>query len=151
VPVALQSIVTRPAVESDRAFIVDCFLRAMQPSLTARRGEWNAREERDRFERSLDLERATVVQVGDLAVGFVMLIELPHVLLVHTIAILPEHQGRGIGTEVIRDIVNLGRQTGRHVVLSVLKVNARAEALYRRLGFEIRESAGEHDHMQFAR
>jgi len=150
VAVASQSVSTRPAVESDRSFIVECFLCAMQPSLAARRGEWNEREERDRFERSLDLERSTVVQIGDLAVGFVVLIELPHVLLVHTIAILPEHQGRGIGTEVIRDVVNLGRQTGRHVVLSVLKVNARAAALYRRLGFEVRESAGDHDHMQFA-
>jgi ribosomal protein S18 acetylase RimI-like enzyme len=150
VPVAPQGIATRPAVESDWSFIVDCFLRAMQPSLTVRRGQWNEREERDRFEGSLDLDRATVVEIDDLAVGFVVLIELPHVLLVQTIAILPEHQGRGIGSEVIRDVVNLGRQTGRQVVLSVLRVNARAAALYRRLGFEIRESAGEHDHLQFA-
>lgn len=145
-----ESIATRPAVESDRPFIVDCFLRAMQPSLTVRRGAWNEREERERFERALDVGRTTIVQADGVDVGFVVLVELPDVLLVHTIAIAPEHQGHGIGTEVIRDVVNLGRQTNRHVVLSVLKVNAGAEALYRRLGFEIRESHGDYHHMQFA-
>jgi len=148
---APQSIATRPAVESDRAFVVDCFLRAMQPSLTARRGNWNPLQERERFERALDLDRTTIVLAGDAAVGFVVLVELRHVLQVHTIAVLPEHQGRGIGSEIIADVVNLGRQTGRAVVLSVLKVNVRAQALYRRLGFEIRESADDHHHMQFAR
>lgn len=150
-PVAAESIVARPAQDADRPFIVDCFLRAMEPSLTARRREWNEPEERERFERAFDVDRTTVVHASNVAVGFVVLIELPHVLLVHTIAIAPEHQGRGIGTEVIRDIVHLGRRAGRHVVLSVLKVNTRAQALYRRLGFEIRESFGDHHHMQFAR
>ncbi len=146
-----QAIVTRPAVDSDRAFLVDCFLRAMRPSFTLRRGAWNEREERDRFEGALDLDRTTIIETDDARIGFVVLVELRHVLQVHTIAIAPEHQGRGIGTEVLRDVVNIGRQTGREVVLSVLKVNARAEALYRRLGFEVRESSEDHLHLQFAR
>lgn len=53
------------------------------------------------------------------------------------IALLPEAQGRGIGTQLIRDILRAAQQRrGVPVRLSVF-VNNPAKALYARLGFEI--------------
>ena len=49
------------------------------------------------------------------------------------IEILPEAQGRGIGTAVIRDL--LGR--GRVVRLHVFTNNVRARRLYEKLGFSV--------------
>ena len=49
------------------------------------------------------------------------------------IELAPDHQGRGVGGRLIRDI--LDRADGKRVVLSVLAVNHRAYRLYRRLGF----------------
>ena len=66
------AIDTRPAVEADRAFVVDCFLRAMRPSLTAWRGGWNEPRERIRFEEALDLASTTIIGADDEPVGFVM-------------------------------------------------------------------------------
>jgi len=143
------NIVTRPAVHADLPFILDCFLRAMRPSLTAWRGEWNEPRERTRFVDVLDLDRTTIIEVDEERIGFLMLVELPRVLQLHTIAIVPEHQGRGIGSEVVRDVVNIGRQTGRHVVLSVLKANPRAEALYVRLGFLVVEETEYYRHLRW--
>ena len=141
---------TRPAGDGDRAAIVDCFLRAMRESLTARYGRWDEARERARFEDALDLDRTTIVEAGGADVGFVMIAEAPHLLQIHTIALLPEHQGRGIGSEVVRDLVAIGRQTGRDVVLSVLKTNPRAERCYARLGFVPVDESGSHRHMRFA-
>jgi GNAT superfamily N-acetyltransferase len=48
--------------------------------------------------------------------------------------ILPEHQGRGIGTALMNEL--LGRTTHRHTLLSTTADPAdRAKVLYRRLGF----------------
>lgn len=48
--------------------------------------------------------------------------------------ILPEHQGRGLGTALLREL--LGRTTHRHTLLSTTADPAdRAKVLYRRLGF----------------
>lgn len=49
------------------------------------------------------------------------------------IELRPEHQGRGIGSHIIRGLI--ARADGKPVTLSVLDVNDRAYQLYRRLGF----------------
>jgi ribosomal protein S18 acetylase RimI-like enzyme len=54
-------------------------------------------------------------------------------ILLALIELAPEYQGRGIGTRLIRELVN--RADGKRVTLSVLGVNDRAYQLYRRLGF----------------
>lgn len=51
------------------------------------------------------------------------------------IALLPEGQGRGIGTAVLHRVMTAARTDGADVDLHVALDNPRAEALYRRLGF----------------
>jgi ribosomal protein S18 acetylase RimI-like enzyme len=46
----------------------------------------------------------------------------------------PEHQRRGIGGRIVRDLLREARERGQPVTLKVLKVNP-AKALYERLGF----------------
>jgi len=58
-------------------------------------------------------------------------------LTIVEIQIAPEFQGRGIGTEVLRDIIEIGRENRLKVALGVLKVNEKAERLYEKLGFKI--------------
>src|SRR5882757_5443639 len=49
------------------------------------------------------------------------------------IELAPEYQGRGIGSRLIRELID--GAGGKRVTLSVLGVNDRAYQLYRRLGF----------------
>jgi ribosomal protein S18 acetylase RimI-like enzyme len=49
------------------------------------------------------------------------------------IELAPEYQGRGIGSRLIRVLID--GAGGKRVTLSVLGVNDRAYQLYRRLGF----------------
>lgn len=50
------------------------------------------------------------------------------------IAIFPEHQNRGVGTEMIRNLIRESELSGRPLRLQVVKGN-RAAGLYERLGF----------------
>src|SRR5215211_5883167 len=50
------------------------------------------------------------------------------------IALLPEQRGAGIGTRLLRDLLDEGRRTGKRVSIHVEKHN-RALRLYERLGF----------------
>jgi ribosomal protein S18 acetylase RimI-like enzyme len=49
------------------------------------------------------------------------------------IEIHPDYQGRGIGTRLIRTLIDEARQNGQDLVLDVLTVNHRAQILYQRL------------------
>ena len=51
------------------------------------------------------------------------------------IQLLPEHQGKGLGERLVRDLLDQARQAGLPVTLSVLHGNP-ARRLYERLGFE---------------
>ena len=57
------------------------------------------------------------------------------VLFLEYIAILPEHQNRGLGSQVVRDILRSAVERSVPVGLSVLKVNP-ARKLYERMGFQ---------------
>ena len=47
----------------------------------------------------------------------------------------PTHQGRGIGSRLIQQLLDRAAVEGKPLALNVLEVNRRAYALYRRLGF----------------
>jgi ribosomal protein S18 acetylase RimI-like enzyme len=55
-------------------------------------------------------------------------------VLLKFIEVLPEYQNQGIGTAVIKSVLEQAHHTGRPVGLQVLKVNP-ARSLYERLGF----------------
>lgn len=56
---------------------------------------------------------------------------------VQTIAVAPEAQGRGLGTRLLRTIIEAARQRrAEQVLLEVRADNPGAQALYRREGFE---------------
>ena len=49
----------------------------------------------------------------------------------------PRHQNRGLGTQIMRDLMQLSRHRGMPLQLHVLKTNTAAFRLYRKLGFEV--------------
>lgn len=56
--------------------------------------------------------------------------------------ILPEFQGQGFGTEVIRFCVEQSRRAGKDIFLYVFRENRRAISLYGRMGFRIGKTVG---------
>lgn len=98
-------------------------------------------------ERSLDrvmahFERGRIIEVDGAAVGIVKVVPEPDRWKLLQLQVLPSHQGQGLGTQAVRDILRDARAAKLPVVLTVLKVNP-ARRLYERLGFEV---VGEREH-----
>ena len=80
-------------------------------------------------------EVRSVIEVSGHSIGFIDVAERDGCIWLDNIEIDPEHQGNGIGTGIIQDLVEQARARAVPLRLQVLKVNKRAEALYDRLGF----------------
>ena len=61
------------------------------------------------------------------------------VAVIHILAVSPDYQGSGIGSEMIRDAIRLAHGKGMEAVrLDALASNTPAHRIYKRLGFEFR-------------
>jgi ribosomal protein S18 acetylase RimI-like enzyme len=71
-------------------------------------------------------------------------------ILVMDIALLPEFRNRGLGTVLLRDLMNEAAAAGRPLVVHVEQFNP-ARALYERLGFEETGELGVYLEMRWTR
>jgi ribosomal protein S18 acetylase RimI-like enzyme len=139
---------TRPATDKELFFLEDVFLRSMRSHITATRGSWDEAKERKQFREQLQLDHTRIIEHDGNPVGFFMNLAHAQSLELHTFCIAPEYQGRGIGTAIIRQIIGNAKRQGREVLLSVLKPNAGARALYERLGFMVTAETSHHYQMR---
>ena len=139
----------RPATADDLEFLVDVFLGAGREMITASRGSWDTVRERAQFEEQLNISSTRVIRYGSVDVGFIMIVAKDEDVELHTICVLPEYQGLGIGSQITNEVIQSAAGSGQGIVLSVLKENKRARALYERLGFVVTGESKHHHQMRF--
>jgi ribosomal protein S18 acetylase RimI-like enzyme len=127
-PVAL-----RPATSADSEFCFQLHKAAMGGYITAIWG-WDEQRQRDFHARSFNPGRWQIITADGTDIGMIDVEHRPAEIYLSRIEISPDHQGRGIGTRLIRALLDEARQNGQDLVLDVLTVNHRAQALYQRLG-----------------
>jgi len=90
-----------------------------------------------------------VIRSGDSAIGWVVVDRSGAVLRCLDIALVSKARGRGIGTQVLRALQAEAASSGRPLVVSVLRTNLRAVALYTRLGFRTGSRTDAHVSMEW--
>lgn len=84
-----------------------------------------------------DTRRYLVAEVHGGIVGYAGLMCIEPISDVQTIAVVPEQEGKGIGSALLTElIVESRRRHAQDVLLEVRADNPRAQQLYRRFGFE---------------
>lgn len=124
----------RPAVESDYQFMWDLHLRTFRSYVEATWG-WDEEWQSKYFRETRDLSRYEILVNNGRDIGCLGIRYEDKVLFLEYVAILPEHQNRGFGSEVVRDVLRSAAERGVPVRLSVLKVNP-VRKLYERMGFQ---------------
>jgi ribosomal-protein-alanine N-acetyltransferase len=84
-----------------------------------------------------DTRRYLVAEVHGGIVGYAGLMCIEPISDVQTIAVVPEQEGKGIGSALLTELIAESRRRhAQDVLLEVRADNPRAQQLYRRFGFE---------------
>jgi ribosomal protein S18 acetylase RimI-like enzyme len=128
----------RNATEEDFEFL--CTLKEMTMREYAEPiWGWDGSLQRERFRESYVAAGWQIILVAGQLAGGIAVERTQESLFLANIQLLPEYQSCGIGTCLIRQLLEEGRERGVPVMLSVLKTNVPARRLYERLGFYIYE------------
>jgi ribosomal protein S18 acetylase RimI-like enzyme len=126
----------RAAQEADRAFVFRV-IRATMREYIHRTWGWDDGWQREHFAAVFDPRGLCIVVVDGHDAGVLEVYRNPDALYLANIQIVPEFQGRGVGTDIIRGLMERARTLGLPMTLQVLKVNDAARRLYERLGFAV--------------
>jgi ribosomal protein S18 acetylase RimI-like enzyme len=95
---------------------------------------WDEQRQRGFHARGFDPGRWQIITADGADIGMLHVEYRPAEIYLSRIEILPSRQGRGIGTRLISALIDEARRKGQDLVLDVLTINQRAQALYQRLG-----------------
>jgi ribosomal protein S18 acetylase RimI-like enzyme len=109
---------------------------------------WDDDEQIAFFGEHFDPARLQIIQVGNADIGVLSVEERTDEIYLAEIQLLPQWQGQGIGSSVIRSLIERGAVHDKPVTLRVLHANPRAAALYERFGFRRFREIETHTYMR---
>jgi ribosomal protein S18 acetylase RimI-like enzyme len=143
----MEPIDLRPATPDDYDFVFSVHCAAMRPSVEPIYG-WDEDWQSSYLQEHFNPDERQIIRYGGADVGYISVAEQESRLLLQTIGILPEYQGRGIGTTLIRRLQRRARLRGVPLRLQVLKGNP-ARGLYERLGFKVFDATDTHYQLEW--
>lgn len=124
----------RAVSPDDEAWLLALRLATMSDYIERSGETLTLEDQRDRVLH--DYEQIRIVQLAGDPVGMLKVVRGADCWRLVQLQLLPEHQGDGVGTVILRDLLEQAHAAGVPVCLSVLKVNP-ARRLYERLGFTV--------------
>ena len=128
-----RGIELRAAREEDGGFLYG-LLKATMQDYVAQIWGWDEEWQQAYFQERFDPRRERIVILKGEEIGVLAIEETEDEVFLSKVYILPEYQGQGIGTRLMRAVLDRAFGRGLPVTLQVLKVNP-ARRLYERLGF----------------
>ncbi len=132
----------RKAVPDDYDFVRRVLHVTMRDYVEDFFGPWDQAYQDKRFAEEYTIEETWIILRGGTGVGWLAKRNIPQEIILIQFYIAPEHQNRGTGTQVLRDLIAEARQQNQAVSLGVMKNNP-ARRLYEREGFKL---VGENDY-----
>lgn len=138
-----------PADETDKEQIRHLSERCYRDVVERQFGAWDVEAQRPFFEQKWATLTYQKVLIDGLFAGALAIVRETDQVTLSEILIAPEFQGRGIGTEILLDVLKSSADCQMPVKLQVLHQN-RAMALYKRLGFVEMDKSETHVLMEHA-
>lgn len=126
----------RPAISSDREFLFTLFIQTMK-LVVEQTWSWDNEWQRADFDRRFSSYTVSIIEINEQAIGGLFVEDSEGSVFVHELQLLPALQNRGVGTAVMRGVIDRATRRGVPVDLTVVPANHRAQRFYERLGFEV--------------
>ncbi len=123
----------RNATNDDIEFIFQLRIQTMKKDFDNTFG-WQEDEQRKRA--ADEIQHAQIIMMDQKDIGVIKVIPRINELHLHQMQILPEHQGKGIGSKLVRKVLDRAEKLDIPVTLLVLK-GAAAKHIYDRFGFSV--------------
>ena len=143
----MEELSLRKADASDSEFVFTVKKAAFRAYVEQVWG-WDNSYQRGQHNRRFAAQDISIIQFREVDVGFLAISHTPDRFKVNQLYILPEYQGRGIGSACMTRIIDDANLAQKPVVLQVLKVNTHGIAFYQRLGFTIIDENTTHVQME---
>lgn len=131
----MMQISLRPATDEDYDFLWWLHCATMRPYVEETWG-WDEQWQAEYFHDHFDSPTRRVIGGDGVPIGYISVERREDCIFLAAIEIAPDYQSRGIGTKLIRGLLNEADGRNVPVELQVLKVNT-ARRLYERLGFTV--------------
>jgi len=131
----MPEVTLRPATQQDGPFLYR-LLKATMQEYVAQTWGWDEEWQQAYFWARFDPAHRQIIVRDGQDIGVLTVEEHADEILLSQIYILPGYQGQGVGTALIRSVLQRGAALRLPVRLRVLKVNP-ARRLYERLGFAV--------------
>ncbi len=138
----MTEISLRDATDEDYEFLYRLHREALKDYIDQTWG-WDEDWQAAYFRKNFDLTGKKIIQQGGQDVGCIAVLDESEHIFLSYIALVPSHQRMGIGTGLIEEVLQQGRERQKPVTLKVLKTNP-ARVLYSRLGFRITQASDTH-------
>jgi ribosomal protein S18 acetylase RimI-like enzyme len=136
----------RPAIESDLEPMMRIGHEGIRPYVE-QLWVWDQADQERRFRESFDLATIRIVSIQDRDVGYLQVEYHDDHVFLAGIYLDKEYRARGIGSELIVDLLNTCHNLRKPLGLRVLRTNP-AQRLYRRLGFRVIGETETHIYME---
>ncbi len=136
----------RPSTAEDHAFLTRAHHEGLRPWIEAVWG-WDPARQDELVADWLTRHAPDIVTVDGKDAGYLLLRDDEDALNLLAVVLLPRFQRRGIGTRIVREVIERATALGKPVQLGVLRPNP-ARRLYERLGFEVTEETEERFRMR---
>lgn len=106
---------------------------------------WDEEFQLNDFERDFsNIEQFSVIEMNEKICGFVQIYDHDDTIELVEIHLIPEMQGNGIGSDIIKKLLERAKNENKSVRLGCFKENIRAKKLYQKLGFVQTGETGTH-------
>ncbi|MEH1812380.1 MAG: GNAT family N-acetyltransferase [Nostoc sp.] len=131
----MSSLQTRKTTAFDFDFIYDLHRQTFYSYVEQTWG-WKEEVQLNGMREDFDSLLFEIICYKEIDIGVISVIEQEDELFLNYIAIQPLHQNKGLGTQILDQLLEQAVVRGVPVKLSVMRVNP-AKTLYERLGFRV--------------
>ena len=132
----MENYVLRKYENSDYEFVYEVKKNAYKKYVEQCWGKWDDIDQKNRFKESMEktFDRTYIIMFNDEKIGFYQgQLVNEQTYYIENICIIPEYQGKGIGTEILKSVLN--EYSDKNIEIQYFKQNPVGN-LYKKLGFE---------------